>query len=136
MKITPTRFGGAAVAPVSANIGSDSSHGRAMVTPAPRSTVRREMAEADLRRLDMSFTFRRGWCSTFIAELWTGYDGLDHRMEAVAIGGERGAHLIDQRLVGEQQRAAERVDEQLAAHVVEKVVLAAFANVGLDAFEA
>ena len=47
MNSTPKRFGKAAGEVVSAKAGSDSSHGSAMVTPAPRRTVRREMRWAD-----------------------------------------------------------------------------------------
>src|SRR5579862_4196096 len=43
MNSTPNRFGNADAGGVSAKACKDSSHGNAMVTPAPRRTVRREM---------------------------------------------------------------------------------------------
>ena len=65
--------------------GSDSSHGKAMVTPAPRRTVRREMESADFF-VDLACYspflllggFWRIW-SSFIQELRTGDDGLHQR---------------------------------------------------------
>src|SRR4051812_25265923 len=42
MKTTPKRLGGGAAA-VAPQTGSDSSHGRAIVTPAPRRKIRRDV---------------------------------------------------------------------------------------------
>src|ERR1017187_9745477 len=47
MKRTAKRFGKAAADPVSAKARREGSHGRAIVTPAPRRTARREMRGAE-----------------------------------------------------------------------------------------
>src|SRR5215475_8841639 len=65
-KTTPKRFGNA-VAPGDALAAKDSSHGSAIVTPAPRSTARREMRSGmlvpslrqELRAFDNRFYERR-----------------------------------------------------------------------------
>src|SRR5690242_9206986 len=114
MKITPNRLGNAAPAGVSPNARNDSSHGSAMVTPAPRSTARREMRSAILfRRFGISIPsmLRRTLrpCrfhhrpAALVAELRAAHDTLHQRREPVAVGRHPAAHLLHQGLVGKLQ---------------------------------
>src|SRR5437867_11500806 len=109
MNSTPNRFGNPAPGVVSAKAGSDSSHGRAMVTPAPRSTVRREMRLADCGfPTGILFTFLSlGIQASFVEELRTRNDEVHDRREPVTARHQSGLHSLDQRLIGELQRAAE-----------------------------
>ena len=124
---------------VSANAGSDSSHGRAMVTPAPRSTVRREIRWADFGvRSDILFTFLfLGIQASFVQELRAGDDGFHQRSEAVTV--RRQLALACARSAGSSesmQRPAQSVGQQFAAEIVEEILLAMLADVGLHALEA
>ena len=101
MNRTPKRFGKAPASVVSAKAGSDSSHGSAMVTPAPRRTVRREMRLADFFvRSDILFTFlfwgirlRRLFRNCGLVTI-VSISGA----ETVAVRGRRFAlHLLDRR---------------------------------------
>src|SRR5438128_2319640 len=65
MNRTAKRFGKAAADLESAKAGKDSSHGKAMVTPAPRRTARREMRCAE-------FGFRLGILFTFLSRKYAG----------------------------------------------------------------
>ena len=136
MNSTPKRFGKAAGDGVSANACSDSSHGSAMVTPAPRSTVRREMRWAEFVRsighlIHLSVALGRFRSRTaFVQELRAGDDGLHQRSEAIAVRRQLGLHALDQRLVGELQRAVQSVGQQFPAEIVDEVLLAMLADVG------
>src|SRR5215475_8507181 len=134
MKSTPKRLGNGEEELVSAKAGSDSSQGSAMVTPAPYNSLRRVRPCDFSVRLDMGLTDLRR--TTFVAELTAVDNGFDHWGEAVFMRRKRGPHLLHRWIVGEQQRATERVRQQLAAEIVDEVVLAIIANVGLDAFQA
>ena len=82
--------------------GSDSSQGRAIVTPTPRRNVRRETSPA-ARGCGRSAVGRA--CHSPIghevvatalgAELRAGDDALDQAAEAVVVGGELRPHLVD-----------------------------------------
>src|SRR5438309_7701634 len=101
MKMTTKRLGRASGLPVTPNAENDSSHGSAMVTPAPCRMARREMREAEFfRRVGMSIALlprrARGRSGgSFVSKLSTGNDGLHQRQEAVAAGSGSGFHLID-----------------------------------------
>src|SRR6185436_7639273 len=104
MKMTPKRFGNAEV--VSPKTGRDSSHGNAMVTPAPRRTVRREMRRDDFGvRLGILITFQFSGFrfliihTSFIQELGACDNGLDQRTKAIGPGSEAGFHALDGGLV-------------------------------------
>src|SRR5207247_2019375 len=111
MNRTAKRFGKAPGAVVSANDGRDSSHGKAMVTPAPRRTARREMRLADFSiRLSILFTFPYlGVKASFIQELRACDNGLDHWSEAISIRTQFGLHALDRGFVGELERPAQSV---------------------------
>src|SRR6476619_5321342 len=99
MKTTAKRFGRAPVPVVvgSAKQGRDSSHGRAMVTPAPRRTVRREIESADFFvLLGILFTslFCR-FCTSSVHELRTCDNRLNQGIESVAICCKSHSHTID-----------------------------------------
>src|SRR5580698_9525789 len=132
----PNRLGNADGGGTSAKACSDSSQGNATVQPAPRSTARREMGNANLLvSRDMlvhlssgDLRWRRGRRDSFVSELRAHDNGFHHRIEAVAVRGQVGLHAMDQRFVGELQRAIERVTEQLAAKVVEELILPVIAD--------
>src|SRR3954447_12166073 len=132
MNSTPKRFGNAPPVVVSAKAGSDSSQGNAIATPAPRRMVRREIRSTDFFVcLDMLFTFLLwGFDAPFVQELGTGHDGFHQWTDTVAVSGGGVSHLQDGGLVRKHQRAAQRVREQLAADIVDELVLAVFADVG------
>ena len=77
----------------------------------------------------------RRWYS-FIPELRAQDDGFDQRIKTIALRGKIGLHGIDQRFVGELQRPIERVSEQLAAKVVDELVLAMIADEIAQTFKA
>jgi hypothetical protein len=58
-----------------------------------------------------------------VPELRPHDNGFHHRIEPIAVRCQVALHGIDQRFVGELQRAIERVNKQLAAKVVEELVL-------------
>src|SRR5581483_8175274 len=129
MNSTANRLGKDPGAVTSAKAGSDSSQGSAMVTPAPARIRRREMLFAD-------FLIRLGiLVDLSVQKLRAGDDGLDQRSKAIAARGQGCGHLLDQRLVGELERAAERIGEQFAADVVDEILLPVLANIFLHAFE-
>src|SRR5215470_9276129 len=101
MKTTAKRFGGlvARVASVVApQDGIDSSHGSAMVTPAPRRKVRREDG--------ILFTSLNGGFGPSLGqELGTCNNLFHHRVETVAVRCQFGTQGLDGRLVGQDQAA-------------------------------
>src|SRR5579862_63342 len=114
MNMTPKRFGKTVGA--SPNTGSDSSHGRATATPAPRRTARREMRGEEfcvdfgiLVHLSLAYILgkrgglRRCFFDRFgiplIQKLRAGDDGLDQRAKAILIRGQLGLHAVDDQLV-------------------------------------
>src|SRR6266540_2208357 len=109
------RFGYVPGVVASANSGRDSSHGKAIVTPAPARTLRREMPWADFfvgLGILVSFLFRglfQAIGASFVHELRAGDDGLDQRREAITIGGRHASHPLHGGVVGEQKRTAKRV---------------------------
>src|SRR5688500_9468618 len=116
MNRTANRFGKAAGAVDPAKAGKDSSHGKAMVTPAPRRTARRDMRLTEFGvRLGILITFlwhlyvACGVYDSFVQEL-RAYDNCFHQsIKAISIRGEPGSHALNHRFVGEQQRSAESV---------------------------
>src|SRR5437868_4517730 len=97
------------------------------------SVAERRQMPADERAGPNSSSFpslgRNRLGAALVEELATGDDALDGRLEAVAAGREPAVHVLDQRLVGDQQAAPERVREQLAAEVVDEIGLAVIADV-------
>src|SRR5712692_10589635 len=111
MKSTAKRFGNAApdgVAGVAARADKDSSHGRHIVTPTPRSAARRSIllcvGSAILVRLSAQ---RIG--GAFSQELRAGDDGLDQGTHAISARGESRVHPLNERFIREQQGPAQRV---------------------------
>src|SRR4051812_33919257 len=106
MNSTAKRRGEAAAPPA-----SDSRQGRATRTPRPRSTALRESSPLRERILKPPGE-----------ELPAGHDGLDEVREPVGVA-EPGPHLIDGGVVRGDEGAPQGVAEQLAAEVVEELVL-------------
>src|SRR5690349_10155086 len=114
MNITAKRLGKGPAAPaVSAaapQTGIDSSHGRAMVTPAPRRKILRDGC-------DFGISISSCCCGYFGpapgGELRAGDDALDQCVEPVAVGGELCPHVFECRLVGQHQASSERVGQHL-----------------------
>src|SRR5215467_2591335 len=132
MKTTAKRFGGfaASVASVVApQDGIDSSHGSAMVTPAPRRKVRREDGM-------LLTSLNGGFGPSLGQELGTCDNLFHHGVETVTVGAQFGAHGLDGRFVGQDQATAERIHHQFAAQRIDEVVLAMFANVIAYALQA
>ena len=121
--------------------GIDSSQGRAIVTPAPRSNVRRL-----IRSLVRSWLVPGRMCSDSTDSSSSMNDlihsrgssrprlfrncglvtiALDQTAEAVAVGREPVAHRLDRRVVRRQQAASQGVGQQLAAEVVDELVAGA-----------
>src|ERR1041385_1410161 len=136
MNNTPKRFGKTAGPLESANAENDSSHGRAMVTPAPRSTARREIRGDCGVCSGILFTFHfLGVGPSFVQKLRAGDDYLSQWRKTIVARGQFRFHALDRRLVGEQQRPAEREGQQFAAQIVDEVLLAMVADERLDALE-
>src|SRR5947209_7497836 len=78
-KITPKRFGNAPAPAVAALAANDSSHGRAMVTPAPRRIARRAIRwEEDFVESGILFAFLSiGIEISAVQELRAGDDGFN-----------------------------------------------------------
>src|SRR5688572_5468164 len=105
MKTAAKRLGGrlAAAAGTSPQTAVDSSHGRAIATPAPRRKVRRERAARFcLRIVGFIRSLLRHLCSGALGqELPAGHDRLDQVLEAIPVGGELRLHRGDGVLVRE-----------------------------------
>src|SRR4051794_28578346 len=126
---TPNRFGVSVVAP---QTGIDSSHGSAIVTPAPRRNILRD--DFDLLML---LTFRRvGIGRPPVAKLWTPHDRIDQGLKTMIVRGERAADVFQRGLVGKDQAATQCVREELAAEISDEIVLPVLADIGADAFKA
>src|SRR5580698_3952684 len=106
---TPNRFGNADAGGVSADACNDSRKGSATVQPAPRNTARREIGSATLS-VSRDMVFHLSGCNLHcgllrrrrrppVAKLRAQYDGLKHRIEAIAVRGEIGLHGIDQTFI-------------------------------------
>src|SRR3979411_409990 len=128
MKRTAKRFGKVPGEAASAKAGRDSSHGRAMVTPAPRRTVRREMRLAEFSvRWAILFTFlfrgsglrQIGFLS--VQELGSFDYGFQQRSKVITIRRQRGLHALNDRFIGEQERPAESVAQQFTAEIIQKI---------------
>src|SRR5262249_7029366 len=65
----------------------------------------------------------------FTPELGARHDRLDQAVESVALGRHAVAHRFDERLIRQDQTAAQRVHKQLTAEILEEVVLAAVGDV-------
>src|SRR3954470_7174722 len=130
MKTTAKRLGASVVAP---QTGRDSSHGSAMVTPAPRRNIRRD--GCDLLML-LTFRGRALFEHATGPKLRTSNDRVDQGLETIVVGGELAAEFFEGRLVGEDQAAAEGIGEQFAAEVVDEIVPAMLADEGAEALEA
>src|SRR5687768_8840536 len=110
MNRTPNRFGNEAGAVGPAKDGSDWSHGKAMVTPAPRRTVRREMRLELVVRLRILFTFLfRGLRFSPVQELGARDNRLHQGVESIVIRGQHGSHFINRELIGKQQRPSQGI---------------------------
>ncbi len=110
--------GGVAVV-VSAKAGSDCSQGRAMVTPAPRSTARREiLREVMFIHLSLS-SGSLGVRTSLVQELRAGDDRL-HQFGTICSRSpaRRASMRSTSQLVGELQRAVQRIRQQFAAEVI------------------
>src|SRR5882672_4759221 len=112
MKMTPKRFGKVDWP----KTGMDSSHGNAMVTPAPRRTARREMRLLDFGvRFGILITFLLSgiqgliYHASFIQELGAGDDCLDQRTEAITIRRQFSLHALNGGLIRQLKRPPERV---------------------------
>jgi hypothetical protein len=70
-----------------------------------------------------------------IHELRACDNGIHQRSEAIAIGSGYRSHTIDGWFIGEQEGTAERICEQFSAEIVDEILLAMLAYVGLHAFE-
>ena len=84
----------------------------------------------------LACSFARVVLATPIEELRAGDDRLDQAAEAVAVGREPLAHGLDGRIVRGQQAAPQGVGQQLAAEVVDELVLALLGEVAAQAVEA
>src|SRR5207247_525391 len=116
----------------------DSSHGKAIVTPAPARTVRREMRLADFFiRSGISFTFLFwGICLSFIYELRAGDYRLHQSREAVIIRGQHISHALNGGFIGEQQRPVQRICQQFPSEIVNEILFAMLPDISLHALEA
>ena len=117
-----------------AKAGSDSSQGRAIVTPAPRRTVRREMRSADFCRSIRTCSFTFLLLAASARRLFRNC-GLVTMVSTRARSGSRSRPSVACicSTVGSSesmQRPAEGVGQQLAAQVVDELVLAVLADVG------
>src|SRR4051794_8107848 len=111
MNRTAKRFGKLPGIVESAKAGSDSSHGNAMATPAPRRIVRREMRSASLFVLigiRLTFLFRKIRAS-FVHELRAGDNRLHQGREAIAICSQRSSHALHGEIIGEQKGPSKRI---------------------------
>src|SRR5688572_18779362 len=118
MKSTAKRLGKGELG-VAAKADMDSSHGRAMVTPAPRRTVRRDSF------ISLAFLHRRA----LFQELGAGDDGIDQRAELISVRRKLCVHPLDERLIRQQQGSPQSVYEHFTTKVVQKVFFAIFADV-------
>src|ERR1700730_11700866 len=127
MKSTAKRFGKAPPgAVVAAKADNDSSHGRHIVTPTPRSTVRRSIlgcVRSILVRL-----FARGIGSAFRQALRAGDNGLDQGTHAIPARGESRVHPLTERLIREQQGAAQRVYQHFTVEIVQEILFSVCTN--------
>ena len=86
-------------------------------------------------RSGISFTFLfRGRGASFIHELRAGDNGLDQGGEAIVVGSQHGSHTLHGGFIGEQERPAKSVCEEFSAEIVNEILLAMLADVGLDTF--
>src|SRR5262245_25569809 len=70
------------------------------------------------------------------AELRTRDDALDQAVETIAVALELHVHLLERWFVRKHEAATERVGEELAAEIVDEIVLAMLAHVGAQALQA
>src|SRR3954467_7869440 len=144
MNITPKRLGNGNGAP---RTRIDSSHGSAMTTPAPRSTDRRDMVRTKVPGTPFCGRSVSDMCSgpslvswverhddwpAPVEELRAGHDCLDQRIELIAGCPHPRLHVRNDRIIGQLERAAKRIRQQLAADVFEEVLLPLRLDVGLD----
>src|SRR5690349_7543468 len=95
MNTTAKRLGSGPVFVAAPQTGIDSSHGSAIVTPAPRRKTLRDGCDPG-----MLFPFLYGaFGPAPIQKLGTRDDALDQRPEMISIGGQPGAHLFDGGLI-------------------------------------
>src|SRR5262249_10526797 len=116
----------------------DSSHGRAIATPTPRSIVRLFNLEAwtlmnrfpgsvknsSSRSLSHSNpSFACIFPAAFVEEVRARDDRFDQDAEPMTGTLEAGAHFAQGDIIRQDQRATEGVSEQLAAEVIDELVL-------------
>src|SRR4051812_38842569 len=70
-----------------------------------------------------------------VEELRAGDDRFDHWVEMIAAGRKFLAHAGDDGIVGGEERATQRVREQLAAEILDKLVLHFRAEISLQTRE-
>src|SRR5690348_11353900 len=105
--------------------GSDSSSGSAIVTPTPRSTVRREIVSEDflVRRAILIAFLRPEFRDSSVQKLFARHNALHHRPKPIVVVGQCGMHLLDGRLIGKHERSPQGIGEQFPAKVIDKIVL-------------
>src|SRR6516225_8619023 len=142
MKSAANRLGKLSGVAVSAKAESDSSHGNAIVTPAPRSTARREMRFEDScvgRGISVTLLLEIGLFDQIgispVQKLGTRHEGLDEHGKPVAITDEPGFHPLNERFIGELERPAQSIAEQFPAEIIEKILLPVLADIMLHAFK-
>ena len=106
MNNAANRFGAvgtpSGVEDVSPHTGIDSSQGRAIATPAPRSSVRRETCNCRLsEELCMASFSGEIVASSFVEELTTGHDALNQAAEAIFVLLQPRLHVLNKLLVGQ-----------------------------------
>src|SRR5258708_4152116 len=105
MNKTAKRFGKVAGGVVPANAGRDSIHGKAIVTPAPTSALRRVMPLTELLvRFGILAAFLlRGMRASLVHELRAGDNRFHHWSETITIRSQRGSHMFNSGFIGEQE---------------------------------
>src|SRR5260370_38949815 len=105
MKSTAKRLGKASLEGVAAKVDKDSSHGRHIVTPTPRSTVRRSTLLCARSAILVRRLSARRIRGAFSQELRAGDNGLDQGTHPIPARGGSRVHPLNERFGREQQRA-------------------------------
>src|ERR1043166_2849778 len=125
MKRAAKRLGGeAGTPPARARVPSDSSHGRAMLTPTPARNVRRDkvcfIGVIPPQGANRPILLRGGdFARPFVQKLRARDDGFDQAIEPVVVVGQPFTHAVDRVAVGRQEAAAQRIGQQLLAQVID-----------------
>src|SRR5579884_2672922 len=128
----------AASAPPPIRPASDSSHGKAIVTPTPRRKVRRAMPVRSVAP-DSLWLMSSPLCDLIppplVQELRAGDNRLDQCIQPVIGVGDFFVDLADQLIGGRDGAAAQGVGQQLADKVLREILLAVLADVAAEAVE-